>query len=112
MVEHIQSKSIAELLARLLTFETPLLSHPDDPAYNDERVRIFKVILKKLEPECDIEEINNSAYLICEVFGKYNTMHGSQEVLGKILERPVIDSLFETLAKKVYFNHQLMLNLL
>jgi hypothetical protein len=71
----------------------------------DERVRVFKLILKKLEPNCDIEEINNSAYLICEVFGKYNTMHGSHEVLGKILERPVIDSLFETLAKKVYIIH-------
>jgi len=53
-----------------------------------------------LDPKSDIEEINNTAYLICEVLGKYNTMHCSHEILQNLLERTTIDYFFELLKTK------------
>lgn len=97
MINHIASKSIAEFLGKILTFESSLLDDVHNQVYNEERVRALKLILQKLEPSSDVEGINNSAYLICEVFGKYNVMHGTQEVLGKLLESSVIENLYRIL---------------
>ena len=50
-----------------------------------------------LHQDRDIEEINNTAFLVCEVFGKYNSMHNSHETLKTLLERDSIDYLFKVL---------------
>ena len=42
MVEHIYSKSIAEFLAKLLTFESSVLANVDNEVYN---VRKFSSVL-------------------------------------------------------------------
>lgn len=97
MIQHIYSKSIAEFLAKMLTFESSVLVHPQNEVYNEKRSEVLKEIIKKLQPEFDIEEINNAAYLICEVFGKYNTMHCSHEILQNLLEKPAIDYFFDIL---------------
>jgi len=97
MIQHIYSKSIAEFLAKVLTFESSVLVNTQNEVYNEKRSEVLKEIIKKLQPECDIEEINNTAYLICEVFGKYNTMHCSHEILQNLLEKPSIDYFFTIL---------------
>jgi len=61
---------------------------------------VLQLVIKKLDPKSDIEEINNTAYLICEVLGKYNTMHCSHEILQNLLERSTIDYFFELLKTK------------
>jgi len=97
MIKHIYSKSIAEFLAKLLTFETSVLANANNEVYNERRSEVLKEIIKKLQPEFDLEEINNTAYLICEVFSKYNSMHNSHEILNNLLEKSVIDYFFQTL---------------
>jgi len=97
MIQHIYSKSIAEFLAKVLTFESSVLVNTQNEVYNEKRSEVLKEIIKKLQPESDIEEINNTAYLICEVFGKYNTMHCSHEILQNLLEKPAIDYFFDIL---------------
>lgn len=100
MADNIASKSVAEFLAKVLTFESSILISYEDEIYNTKRNEILKLILKKLEPSNDIEEINNTAYLLCEVLGKYNTMHCSQEILQNLLETSTIDYFFELLKTK------------
>jgi len=97
MVKQIRSKSIAEFLAKLLTFESSILVGVDEAKCNNERNNTLKLVIEKLAPENDIEEINNAAYLICEVFGKYNSMHASTEILKNLLDRSTIDYFFSIL---------------
>lgn len=100
MVNHIASKSIAEFLAKVLTFDSSVLVSTEDEIYNTKRNEVLQLVIKKLDPKSDIEEINNTAYLICEVLGKYNTMHCSHEILQNLLERTTIDYFFELLKTK------------
>jgi len=94
MVNHIYSKSIGEFLAKLVTFESSLLANNDDETYNTERIKILDLIVHKLDPKYDVEVINNAAYLICEIFGKYNTMHCGREVLSSLLTDQTISYFF------------------
>jgi hypothetical protein len=94
MVNHISSKSIAEFLAKLLAFESSLLANNDDETYNTERIKILNLVVRKLDPKNDVEMVNNSAYLICETFGKYNTMHCGREVLSSLLTDQTISYFF------------------
>lgn len=95
MVNHICSKSIAEFLAKILTFESTAIVGIDADQCDEGRKKVLQLVLKKLTPENDLEYINNSAYLICEVFGKYNSMHNPNEILKGLLERSTIEFLFE-----------------
>ena len=61
----------------------------------------MKLIIERLKPNFDMEEINNAAFLICEVFGKYNTMHNSQETLQKLLDRETISYFFDLFKSEV-----------
>jgi serine/threonine-protein phosphatase 6 regulatory subunit 3 len=97
MVNHISSKSIAEFLSKLLTFESSVLINVEDETYNRERIKTLNLIIQKLDPKNDHETINNSAYLICEVFGKFNIMHCGHEILMTLLDRVTINHFFEIL---------------
>lgn len=116
MVNHISSKSIAEFLAKLLAFESSLLANNDDETYNvplkiviqcsksclkTERIKILNLVVRKLDPKNDVEMVNNSAYLICETFGKYNTMHCGREVLSSLLTDQTISYFFGILEARV-----------
>lgn len=47
------------------------------------------------------KEINNAAFIICEIFSKYNVMNGSNEILSKLLDQTTIDKFFEHLKSDV-----------
>jgi len=100
MVDQISSKSIAEFLAKLLTFESSLLTNNDDEIYNAHRIKTLNLIIQKVDPKNEIETINNAAYLVCETFGKYNTMHCEKEVLGSLLDEQTINYFFSILQAK------------
>mmetsp|Transcript_29782 Transcript_29782/g.27253 ORF Transcript_29782/g.27253 Transcript_29782/m.27253 type:complete len:127 (-) Transcript_29782:519-899(-) len=97
MVKRIGSKSVAEFLAKVLTFESSVIEYQNEEPYNTERVKTLKSVIEMLHQDRDIEEINNTAFLVCEVFGKYNSMHNSHETLKTLLERDSIDYLFKVL---------------
>lgn len=100
MVEQISSKSVAEFLAKLLTFESSLLANNEDETYDAHRIKTLSLIIQKLDPKHDVETINNAAYLICETFGKYNTMHHGREVLSSLLDEVTISYFFSVLQIK------------
>lgn len=102
MANQICSKSVSEFLAKILTFETQTVTGVD-PDFSDEgRKKVLSIVVKKLTPEHDLEYINNAAYLICEVFGKYNTMHNCNEILKELMEKTTIDYFFEVLRQDVF----------
>jgi hypothetical protein len=95
MSNQICSKSVSEFLAKILTFESQTITGVD-PDFSDEgRKQVLRSVVKKLTPEHDLEYINNAAYLICEVFGKYNTMHNCNEILKELMDKTTIDNFFE-----------------
>lgn len=99
MANQICSKSVSEFLAKILTFESQTITGVD-PDFSDEgRKKVLKIVVSKLTPDQDLEYINNAAYLICEVFGKYNTMHNCNEILKELMDKTTIDTLFEILRR-------------
>jgi hypothetical protein len=110
MVNHICSKSVAEFLAKILTFESSAILGVESDQCDEGRKRVLQLVLKKLTPENDIEYINNSAYLICEVFGKYNSMHNPTAILQGLLEKSTIDFLFQVMRQDVSDNVRIFIN--
>jgi len=68
------------------------------------RIKTLSLIIQKLDPKHDVETINNAAYLICETFGKYNTMHHGREVLSSLLDEVTISYFFSVLQIKVIYS--------
>lgn len=100
LVGQIASKSVAEFLAKVLTFESSYVVGMSNELLNVQKEKCLKLIIDRLKPSYDMEDINNAAFLICEVFGKYNTMHCSQETLQKILDKETILYFFELFKSK------------
>lgn len=54
-----------------------------------------------------LQEINNAAFIICEIFSKYNSMNGSVGILSKLLDQSSIDKFFEYLRSDVNLHYKM-----
>jgi hypothetical protein len=99
MCNSILSKSLTELLSKFLTFDITVFTE-NYPFFLEKRIEALDLIIDKLNEINDLEEINNASFLIGEVFVKYNTMNGSQEILNHLLEDKTIEKFFDILQAK------------
>jgi hypothetical protein len=91
IVRHVASRSIAEVIERLLTFE-----EPGSNAYIPERKQLLDLLVDAIAPETEIESINASS-IIVNFLGKQTSVVRWEEVARHLAGRSTIERLMRHL---------------
>jgi serine/threonine-protein phosphatase 6 regulatory subunit 3 len=91
LVRHVASRSIAEVIERLLAFE-----EPGSNAYIPERKQLLDLLVDAIAPETEIESINASS-IIVNFLGKQTSVVRWEEVARHLATRATIERIMRHL---------------
>ena len=90
MVPHVYSKSIAELIGRLLSMEDPGM----DPVFIPQRLEILDEVVGSLGKSEDNDVITNSALLLVDFIYKNEGVNGWNILIARLLSREILTLMF------------------
>ncbi len=87
-LKHSYSKSISEVISKLLSNEDKFLSDMTGEEFVVERQDILRKMIRKMEPSNSIEEITNNCFILC-------TLLDTKQQLQFFMKEDVLRSIFE-----------------
>lgn len=88
IIKHSESKSIADLLGRLLVNDDQYDSSSTTDEYASQKREIINHLISKMEAKNSIDEITNSCYILC-------TLIDSKQFFDYFVSEPVLKRLYE-----------------
>ena len=87
-IKHSYSKSISEIISKILSNEDKFLVDMTGDEFIPERHAILQKMIRKMEPSNSIEEITNNCFILC-------TLLDTKQQLGFFLKEEVLKSIFD-----------------
>jgi len=90
MVSHVYSKSIAELLGKVLSMEDPGV----EPVFIPQRLEILEAVVNSLGTSEDYDVITNATLLLVDFVYKNEGVNGWNILIARLLSREILTQMF------------------